>query len=70
MSAEELAVEPPAAARRLLGATLWSGPVAVRIVEVEAYGGDPAGPWHDPAAPSGRGRPPRHALMLGPPGVR
>ncbi|WP_425302706.1 DNA-3-methyladenine glycosylase, partial [Nocardia wallacei] len=68
MSAEELAVEPPAAARRLLGATLWSGPVAVRIVEVEAYGGDPAGPWHDPAAPT-RPRPaPRKCRLLGPPG--
>ncbi|WP_246011345.1 DNA-3-methyladenine glycosylase [Nocardia mexicana] len=69
MSAEELAVEPLEAARRLLGATLWSGPVGVRIVEVEAYGGDPAGPWHDPAAHSGRGRTPRNAVMFGPPGV-
>jgi DNA-3-methyladenine glycosylase len=67
--AEELAVEPVVAARRLLGATLWSGPVGVRIVEVEAYGGDPAGPWHDPAAHSGRGRTPRNAVMFGPPGV-
>ncbi|MGF6889627.1 DNA-3-methyladenine glycosylase [Nocardia sp. GAS34] len=69
MCAEELAVEPVVAARRLLGATLWSGPVGVRIVEVEAYGGDPAGPWHDPAAHSGRGRTPRNAVMFGPPGV-
>ncbi|WP_330181734.1 DNA-3-methyladenine glycosylase [Nocardia sp. NBC_01503] len=69
MDAEQLAVEPLLAARRLLGATLWSGPVGMRIVEVEAYGGDPAGPWHDPAAHSGRGRTPRNAVMFGPPGV-
>ncbi|WP_328392503.1 DNA-3-methyladenine glycosylase [Nocardia sp. NBC_00416] len=68
MSAEELAVDPLTAARRLLGATLWSGPVGARIVEVEAYGGDPAGPWHDPAAHSGRGPTPRNAVMFGPPG--
>ncbi|MBO0854427.1 MAG: DNA-3-methyladenine glycosylase [Nocardia sp.] len=69
VSAEEMAVEPLLAARRILGATLRSGPVAVRIVEVEAYGGDPAGPWHDPAAHSGRGRTPRNAAMFGPPGT-
>ncbi|MEV0252512.1 DNA-3-methyladenine glycosylase [Nocardia sp. NPDC050712] len=69
MPADELAVEPPAAARRLLGATLWSGPVGLRIVEVEAYGGDPAGPWPDPASHSGRGRTKRNAAMFGPAGV-
>ncbi|MEU7767817.1 DNA-3-methyladenine glycosylase [Nocardia sp. NPDC049190] len=69
VSAEELAVEPPAAARRLLGATLWSGSVGVRIVEVEAYGGDPAGPWPDPASHSGRGRTKRNGVMFGPAGV-
>ncbi|MCX4098312.1 DNA-3-methyladenine glycosylase [Nocardia sp. alder85J] len=69
MSAEELAVDPVTAARRLLGATLRSGPVAVRIVEVEAYGGDPAGPWPDPASHSAPGRTRRNAVMFGPPGV-
>ncbi|MFC9896542.1 DNA-3-methyladenine glycosylase [Nocardia sp. NPDC127579] len=69
MPADELVVEPPLAARRLLGATLWSGPVAVRIVEVEAYGGDPAGPWPDTASHSGRGRTTRNAVMFGPAGV-
>ncbi|MEV6138721.1 DNA-3-methyladenine glycosylase [Nocardia sp. NPDC051990] len=69
MRNDELAVEPPAAACRLLGSTLWSGPVGVRIVEVEAYGGDPAGPWPDPASHSGRGRTKRNAVMFGPAGV-
>ncbi|RJO69319.1 DNA-3-methyladenine glycosylase [Nocardia panacis] len=69
MCSDDLAVDPPSAARRLLGAILWSGPVAVRIVEVEAYGGDPAGPWPDPASHSGRGRTKRNAVMFGPPGV-
>lgn len=56
------------AARRILGAILWSGPVGVRIVEVEAYGGDNAGPWPDPASHSGRRRTPRNGVMFGPPG--
>lgn len=67
--AAELAVDPPDAAARLLGATLWSGPVAVRVVEVEAYGGDPAGPWPDSASHSWPGRTKRNAVMFGEPGV-
>lgn len=65
---QELVTDPPTAARRLLGATLRSGPVAIRIVEVEAYGGDAAGPWPDPASHSGRGRTARNAVMFGPAG--
>ncbi|MBH0780330.1 DNA-3-methyladenine glycosylase [Nocardia bovistercoris] len=68
VSADQLALDPPAAARRLLGSTLWSGAVGVRITEVEAYGGDPAGPWPDPASHSGRGRTARNAVMFGPAG--
>ncbi|MFC8528724.1 DNA-3-methyladenine glycosylase [Nocardia sp. NPDC057227] len=66
---QELVTDPPTAARRLLGATLRSGPVGLRIVEVEAYGGDPAGPWPDPASHSARGRTARNAVMFGPAGA-
>ncbi|NNH75352.1 DNA-3-methyladenine glycosylase [Nocardia uniformis] len=69
MSAEDLAVEPLLAARRLLGATLWSGEVAIRLVEVEAYGSDPSGPWPDPAAHSYPGPTARNAIMFGPAGM-
>ncbi|WP_216913088.1 DNA-3-methyladenine glycosylase [Nocardia noduli] len=69
MSVDQLAVPPADAARRLLGSVLWSGPVGVRIVEVEAYGGDPAGPWPDSASHSGRGPTTRNAVMFGPAGV-
>ena len=68
MSAEELTVDPVAAACRLLGATLSGRGVSVRIVEVEAYGGVPDGPWPDAAAHSYRGRNGRNAVMFGPPG--
>ncbi|MBY6539084.1 DNA-3-methyladenine glycosylase [Rhodococcus sp. BP-349] len=59
---------PVDAATRLLGATLTCAGVTLRIVEVEAYGGDPGGPWPDPAAHSFRGPTPRNSVMFGPPG--
>ncbi|WP_343600896.1 DNA-3-methyladenine glycosylase [Mycobacterium sp.] len=68
MSAEELAVDPVAAAHRLLGATLTGRGVSAVIVEVEAYGGVPDGPWPDAAAHSYRGISGRNAVMFGPPG--
>lgn len=68
MSAEQLAVDPLAAAHRLLGARLTGRGVSITIVEVEAYGGVPDGPWPDAAAHSYRGRNGRNAVMFGPPG--
>ncbi|EME21899.1 DNA-3-methyladenine glycosylase [Rhodococcus triatomae] len=59
---------PLDAAHLLLGAVIVAGPVRLRIVEVEAYGGDPAGPWPDPAAHSFPGPTGRNAVMFGPPG--
>ncbi|CAN5438292.1 DNA-3-methyladenine glycosylase [soil metagenome] len=53
-------------APRLLGAVLRSGEVAVRLVEVEAYGG-PGVPG-DPGSHAHRGRTPRSAIMFGPAG--
>jgi DNA-3-methyladenine glycosylase len=60
--------DPATAARQLLGAVLTAGGVSARVVEVEAYGGPPDGPWPDPAAHSYRGPTPRNAVMFGPPG--
>ncbi len=68
MAASQLLVEPVAAAHRLLGATLTGRGVSAVIVEVEAYGGVPDGPWPDAAAHSYRGISGRNAVMFGPPG--
>ena len=66
--ATELLVDPVAAAHRLLGATITARGVSAVVVEVEAYGGTPDGPWPDAAAHSYRGRGGRNAVMFGPPG--
>jgi DNA-3-methyladenine glycosylase len=50
-------------APQLLGCVIRSGPVAVRLTEVEAYDG-PA----DPGSHAYRGQTPRNAVMFGPPG--
>ena len=68
MSAELLSADPVSAARLLLGARLTVGAVTARIVEVEAYGGPPDGPWPDAASHAFRGQTARNAVMFGPPG--
>lgn len=67
-SPDRLDVDPLTAARRLLGAVITAGGVSARIVEVEAYGGPPDGPWPDAAAHSYPGCTARNAVMFGPPG--
>jgi DNA-3-methyladenine glycosylase len=68
MGADQLVVDPVGSAQRLLGATLTGRGVTATIVEVEAYGGVPDGPWPDAAAHSYRGPTGRSAIMFGPPG--
>ncbi|MGA9679720.1 MAG: DNA-3-methyladenine glycosylase [Mycobacterium sp.] len=68
MAAGQLLVDPVAAAHRLLGATLIGRGVRATVVEVEAYGGVPDGPWPDASAHSYRGLSGRNAVMFGPPG--
>ena len=68
MSGARLAVDPLAAAHLLLGATVTARGVCATIVEVEAYGGVPDGPWPDRAAHSYRGPTGRNTVMFGPPG--
>jgi len=51
-------------APELLGWLVRSGPVAVRLTEVEAYDGQ----GMDPGSHSHRGRTPRNAVMFGPAG--
>ncbi|SPM36923.1 3-methyladenine DNA glycosylase Mpg, partial [Mycobacterium rhizamassiliense] len=67
-AAGQLSVDPVAAANRLLGATLTGRGVRAVVVEVEAYGGVPDGPWPDAAAHSYRGPSARNTVMFGPPG--
>ena len=68
MVADQLLVDPVAAAHRLLGATLIGRGVRAIVVEVEAYGGVPDGPWPDASAHSYRGLNGRNSVMFGPPG--
>jgi DNA-3-methyladenine glycosylase len=65
VTANRLTVDPQTAARRLLGATFYGRGVAALVVEVEAYGGVPDGPWPDAASHSYRGPNPRNIVMTG-----
>ncbi|MEJ6537505.1 MAG: DNA-3-methyladenine glycosylase [Mycobacterium sp.] len=68
MTAQLLDTDPVSAARRLLGAVLSCRDVSALVVEVEAYGGPPDGPWPDAASHSYRGPTARNAVMFGPAG--
>lgn len=68
IAVEKVSVDPLTAARRLLGAALTGRGVSAMIVEVEAYGGPPDGPWPDAASHSFRGRRGRNTVMFGPAG--
>ncbi|AMO61082.1 DNA-3-methyladenine glycosylase [Mycolicibacterium phlei] len=68
MTADLLSVDPLTAAHRLLGAVLIGRGVTAKIVEVEAYGGPPDGPWPDAASHSFRGPGARNRVMFGPAG--
>jgi len=68
VNAQLLEVDPLTAARRLLGAVITCRGVQAAVVEVEAYGGPPTGPWPDPASHSYRGPTSRNTVMFGPPG--
>lgn len=68
VNALALVDDPVAAARRLLGARVHGREVTATIVEVEAYGGPPDGPWPDPASHSFRGPRLRNTVMFGPAG--
>lgn len=65
VSVQLLVTDPPSAARRLLGAVLTADGVQATIVEVEAYGGPPDGPWPDAASHSFGGPGVRNAVMFG-----
>ncbi|MBN4925488.1 DNA-3-methyladenine glycosylase [Hoyosella rhizosphaerae] len=59
---------PVEAAALVLGQKITCGTVTARIVEVEAYGGQPGSNWPDPASHAYRGRTQRNFVMFGPPG--
>lgn len=68
VGAQLLMGEPFVVARRLVGARLAGRGVTATVVEVEAYGGPPDGPWPDAASHSFRGPGGRNLVMFGPPG--